>query len=110
VPYDWGGITPGVGFDCSGLVQWAYAQVGIALPRTTGQQVSAGVAVSVDDLRPGDLVFSRSVRRGGEIVERGHVAIYAGAEQVVVAPRTGDVISLRPLDRQAVQAARRVLT
>lgn len=109
VPYAWGGTTPGVGFDCSGLVQWAYAQVGIALPRTTGQQVSVGVAVSVDDLRPGDLVFSRSVRRGGEIVERGHVAIYAGAGHVVVAPRTGDVIQLRGLNPQSVQAARRVL-
>lgn len=109
VPYQWGGTTPGVGFDCSGLVQWAYAQVGITLPRTTRQQVSVGVAVSVDELRPGDLVFSRSVRRGGQVVERGHVAIYAGAGQVVVAPRTGDVIRLRPLDRSSVQAARRAI-
>lgn len=109
VPYLWGGTTPGVGFDCSGLVQWAYAQVGISLPRTTGQQVSVGIAVSVGELRPGDLVFSRSVRRGGEVVERGHVAIYAGAGQVVVAPRTGDVIQLRSFDRLSVQAVRRIL-
>jgi cell wall-associated NlpC family hydrolase len=109
VPYEWGGATPGVGFDCSGLVQWAYAEVGIALPRTTREQVAIGVEVSARDLRPGDLVFSRSIRRGGEIVERGHVAIYAGAGQVLVAPRTGDIVSLRPLDRTAVQAARRVI-
>ncbi len=109
VPYEWGGTTPGVGFDCSGLVQWAFAQVGITLPRTTGEQVAVGIEVSVGDLRPGDLVFSRSIRRGGEIVERGHVAIYAGAGQVVVAPRTGDVIRLRALDPHAVQAARRVV-
>lgn len=109
VPYVWGGTTPGVGFDCSGLVQWAYAQVGIDLPRTTGQQVSVGVAVTVEDLRPGDLVFTRSVRRGGEVVDRGHVAIYAGGGQVVVAPSTGEVIRLRPLRSSAVQAARRVI-
>jgi len=110
VPYQWGGSTPGVGFDCSGLVQWAYAQIGISLPRTTGQQVSVGVAVAVDELRPGDLVFSRSVRRGGEVVDRGHVAIYAGGGQVVVAPSTGDVIKVRTLDRASVQAARRVVS
>lgn len=109
VPYVWGGTTPGVGFDCSGLVQWAYAQVGISLPRTTGQQVSVGVAVPVEELRPGDLVFTRSIRAGGEVVDRGHVAIYAGAGQVVVAPRTGDVISLRPLRPSAIQVARRVI-
>jgi cell wall-associated NlpC family hydrolase len=109
VPYAWGGTTPGVGFDCSGLVQWAYAQIGVSLPRTTGQQVSVGVAVNLEDVRPGDLVFSRSVRRGGVVVDRGHVAIYAGGGQVVVAPHTGDVIRVRPLEPQDVQAVRRVL-
>jgi cell wall-associated NlpC family hydrolase len=110
VPYEWGGSTPGVGFDCSGLVQWAYAQIGISLPRTTGQQVSVGVAVAVDELRPGDLVFSRSIRRGGQVVDRGHVAIYVGGGQVVVAPSTGDVITMRTLDPRGIQAIRRVLT
>jgi cell wall-associated NlpC family hydrolase len=42
----WGGSTPGVGFDCSGLVQWAYRQIGVELPRTTQQQIFVGVAVS----------------------------------------------------------------
>jgi cell wall-associated NlpC family hydrolase len=108
VPYQWGASTPGVGFDCSGLVQWAYAQIGISLPRTTGQQVSVGVPVAVDELRPGDLVFSRSVRRGGQVVDRGHVAIYAGGGQVVVAPSTGDVVTVRTIDPASVQTARRV--
>jgi len=109
VPYVWGGATPGVGFDCSGLVQWAYAQIGIQLPRTTTGQVTAGIAVAVDQFRPGDLIFTRSVRAGGVVVDEGHVAIYAGGGQVVVAPRTGDVVSVRSLVASSVQAARRVL-
>src|SRR3989442_5105057 len=65
VPYVWGGETPGIGFDCSGLVQWAYAQIGIALPRTTNQQVLVGIAVTnVDELRPGDLIFTRGMNNG----------------------------------------------
>jgi len=108
VPYVWGGTTPGVGFDCSGLVQWAYAQIGVTLPRTTQEQVMVGIAITVEQLRPGDLVFTRSNRAGG-VVERGHVALYAGGGQVVVAPSTGDLVSLRPLVPSAVQAARRVV-
>lgn len=109
VPYVWGGATPGVGFDCSGLVQWAYAQIGVQLPRTTTGQVTVGIPVDVDELRPGDLVFTRSVRAGGVVVDEGHVAIYAGGGQVVVAPHTGDVVSVRPLVATSVQAARRVV-
>ena len=108
VPYVWGGTSPGVGFDCSGLVQWAYAQTGVSLPRTTQEQVMVGIPITVDELRPGDLVFTRSVRAGG-VVDRGHVALYAGGGQVVVAPRTGDIVSLRPLLPSAVQAARRIV-
>ncbi len=107
VPYLWGGTTPGVGLDCSGLVQWAYAQAGVTLPRTTAGQINAGVPVAVDQLRPGDLVFTRSIR-GGQTIEMGHVAIYAGAGHVIVAPRTGDVVSVRPLHPARVQAVRRV--
>lgn len=108
VPYVWGAETPGVGFDCSGLVQWAYAQASITLPRTTQQQVLAGVPVPLDDVRPGDLVFSRSVR-DGRTVELGHVAIYVGGGTVIVAPRSGAVVRLQRLSPTAVQAVRRVL-
>jgi cell wall-associated NlpC family hydrolase len=107
VPYVWGGSSPTTGFDCSGLVQWAYARIGIALPRTTSEQVLVGIPVDPARLRPGDLVFSRSVR-GGRVVELGHVAIYAGGGQVVLAPRTGDVVSLRAIMWSEVQLARRV--
>lgn len=109
VPYRWGAMTPGGGFDCSGLVQWAFAQAGVKLPRTTSQQILSGVAVqTLRDLRPGDLIFSRSVR-GGRVVEGGHVSIYAGGGQVIVAPSPGDVIKVRPLGTQ-VQAVRRAIT
>jgi cell wall-associated NlpC family hydrolase len=108
VPYVWGGAAPTSGFDCSGLVQWAYAQIGVALPRTTKEQILVGSAAAVADLRPGDLVFSRSLR-DGRLIDLGHVAIYAGGGQVIVAPRTGEVVSMRPLRAESVQAVRRVL-
>jgi len=108
VPYVWGGESPSTGFDCSGLVQWAYAQIGVALPRTTSEQILVGIPIAVEDLQTGDLVFSRSVRNG-ELVDLGHVGIYAGGGQIIVAPRTGDVVSLRALQLTTVQAARRVL-
>jgi cell wall-associated NlpC family hydrolase len=109
VPYVWGGASPEAGFDCSGLVQWAYAQIGVSVPRTTFEQLTVGVAVALDELRPGDLIFSRGVENG-QRVDAGHVALYAGGGRVLVAPRTGDVVSLRPLDPTAVQAIRRIVT
>ncbi|MBA3653982.1 MAG: C40 family peptidase [Actinobacteria bacterium] len=110
VPYQWGGETPGVGFDCSGLVQWSYRQIGVSLPRTTREQILVGVPVTdVADLRPGDLLFTRSTRNG-TVVDLGHVAIYAGGGKEVVAPKTGDVVSVRPVVYSSIQAARRVLS
>ncbi len=108
VPYVWGAETPGMGFDCSGLVQWAFAQIGVKLPRTTSGQILVGVAIDIEDLRPGDLIFTRSVR-GGEVVDRGHIAIYVGGGKEIVAPRTGDVVSLRPVQPRRIQSVRRVL-
>lgn len=107
VPYVWGGASPETGFDCSGLVQWAYAQVGITLPRTTSEQIGVGVAVGDNELQLGDLLFSRG---GVPPHDLGHVAIYTGGGMQVVAPRTGEVVSLRPVDTEAVQAVRRVLS
>ena len=64
-PYKWGGSTPQTGFDCSGLVQWAYAQQGIQIPRVTDQQILAtnGTAVKRSELLAGDLVFFRDATR-----------------------------------------------
>ena len=86
-PYVWGGGAPG-GFDCSGLVSWAYAQVGVSLPHSTYAQYSMGVAVSKDQLQPGDLVFFDGL---------GHVGLYIGGGQFVHAPHTGDVVKISGL-------------
>lgn len=79
VPYSWGGTTPGVGFDCSGLVQWAYGEAGVEIPRVAIDQ-AVGDQVSQDELLPGDLA-----------VWDGHVAMYIGDGQIVEA---GDPVSV----------------
>jgi len=82
VPYVWGGETPGVGFDCSGLVQWSYAQAGISLPRTSGAQYAATTHIPLADIQPGDLLFYGA--DGSE-----HVAMYIGGGTMIEAPYTG---------------------
>ncbi len=102
-PYVWGGAAPG-GFDCSGLVMWAYAQEGVSLPHSSYAQYSYGVPVSRDQLAPGDLVFFDGL---------GHVGIYIGGNQFVHAPHTGDVVRISSLDEAWYSAtyvgARRIL-
>jgi len=85
VPYVWGGETPGVGFDCSGLTQWAWRQAGVGLPRTAQAQYDAVVHIPLSDLEPGDLVFWND---GTSSVQ--HVAIYVGGGEVIQAPETGE--------------------
>ncbi len=84
VPYVWGGSSPS-GFDCSGLVAYVYAQVGVSLPHYTGAQWNVGVPVSRSDLQPGDLVFFDGL---------GHVGIYIGGNSFIHAPHTGDVVRI----------------
>ena len=84
-PYIWGGETPGVGFDCSGLVQAAYKVAGITLPRVAQDQYNATMKLGPDDpLEPGDLVFF-----GASTTDITHVGIYVGNGQMVDAPHTG---------------------
>jgi cell wall-associated NlpC family hydrolase len=96
VPYVWGGETSlpaaTAGFDCSGLVQWAYGQAGIALPRTAQEQFDATTPVPAAQALPGDLVFWND---GTPSVQ--HVAIYVGAGIVLEAPSTGSVVSYSPM-------------
>jgi cell wall-associated NlpC family hydrolase len=84
VTYVWGGESPGVAFDCSGLAQWAYAQAGISIGRTAEDQWSSLGHVST--LVPGDLVFFGSGNYAS------HVGIYAGDGQMIDAPDTGSVV------------------
>ena len=107
VPYRWGGATPGRALDCSGLVLVSYRAVGIELPRTTAGQIAVGAGVEpADGLVPGDLLFFRGGRPTRDL---GHVAVYAGDGLMVIAPRTGDVVSLRAVPLHRLQAVRRVL-
>ncbi len=85
VPYRYGGTTPR-GFDCSGLTQYVYAQLGIDLPRTAAQQYGATRRISRSEAQPGDLVFFFG---GGGI---SHVGIYAGDNMMIAAPRSGTVV------------------
>lgn len=87
LPYVWGGTDPEKGLDCSGLVQFAYKQAGIELPRVSFQQAQAGRAVpSLDQALPGDLVaWDNSSRNNGA----DHIALYLGNNMILEAPRTG---------------------
>jgi cell wall-associated NlpC family hydrolase len=92
-PYLWGGEGPG-GFDCSGLVQAAYAAAGIQLPRTAQEQFDAGPLVpDGQQLEPGDLVFF-----GTGASDVTHVGIMVSATEMVDAPHTGAVVRLEPYD------------
>jgi cell wall-associated NlpC family hydrolase len=88
-PYVWGGAAPG-GFDCSGLVAWAFAQAGRSgLPHFTGSLWTSGTHISSQsELAPGDLVFFHGL---------GHMGIYIGNDQFVHAPHTGDVVKISSL-------------
>jgi cell wall-associated NlpC family hydrolase len=98
-PYVWGGTGPR-GFDCSGLMYWAFQKVGVALPRTSSAQSVIGQPVSRDQLQPGDLVFFYS--------SVSHVGIYVGDGMVLHAPQSGDVVKISPLSRMPFHNARRI--
>ena len=100
VPYVWGGASPG-GFDCSGLVLYAYARVGVSLPHSSRAQFGYGVAVSRDSLQPGDLVFFGSPIH--------HVGIYVGGGNMVHAPNTGSSVRINSISRSNYAGARRIL-
>ncbi len=88
IPYVWGGGSPSTGFDCSGLVQYVYAQVGVYLPHHAASQFNYGTPVSREQLEPGDLVYFNGL---------SHVGIYIGGGQFVHAPHTGDVVKISSL-------------
>ena len=90
VPYRYGGASPDTGFDCSGLVQYVYAQgAGVALPRNTQRLSEVGAPVPTDALEPGDLVFFDTLRK-----PYSHVGIYLGDQRFIHAPTTGGHVEL----------------
>jgi hypothetical protein len=105
VRYAWGGTSPATGFDCSGLVQRVFADLGIALPRTSEEQAQVGEAVpSLTDARPGDLLFFDEGPGGP-----GHVGIYVGSGLMLDAPHTGADVRIEPVWTSSLVAIRRVV-
>ena len=99
VPYVWGGESAGVGFDCSGLVQWAWASAGITIPRTTESQYPDMIHVTLTQLQPGDLLFYYNLD-GDHVVD--HVVMYVGSgpwgvDTTIAAAHSGTTVSLAPL-------------
>ncbi|MFC9996073.1 C40 family peptidase [Nocardia sp. NPDC127526] len=95
--YSSGAVGPD-SFDCSGFVQWSYAQAGVDLPRTSYSQLDAGTPVAMDELQPGDLVSFY----GG-----GHSALYVGDGQVIHATTYGSGVQVSPIENMPVTGARR---
>lgn len=98
VPYVYGDEKPGVGFDCSGLVQWAYGQAGVGLPRMADKQWAAvsKKAVSLNQVQEGDLVFAGG--SDGTASDPGHVAMMISRNQIIEAPHTGLDVRIRGYD------------
>lgn len=96
VPYVWGGNTPEVGFDCSGLTQFVYAQLGVSMPHYAASQFRSFPRVALDELRPGDLVFFEPKADGP-----GHVSLYAGGDRIIDAPHSGAVVRVASLTGMA---------
>lgn len=100
-PYVWGGTTP-KGFDCSGLMQYTYKQLGISISRTTYTQAKEGRAVSRNELKQGDLIFF------GQSIH--HVGMYVGDGNFIEAPYSGANVRITPLSsRSDYNCARRIV-
>ena len=100
-PYVWGGTGPG-GYDCSGLTFTAYQAAGVAIPRTSRAQSTAGVPVDKANLQPGDLIFFYN--------PVGHVGMYIGNGQMVHSSTYGKPVAVVPVDSMyGYNTARRVV-
>ena len=93
LPYVWGAAGPSA-FDCSGLVQWSFAQAGISMPRVAADQARAGAAVPVSQLQPGDLLFYHTDPTDPGYIS--HVAIYLGNGWMIQAPQPGMDVQVVP--------------
>lgn len=105
-PYVFGSGPDTSSFDCSDLMQWAYKQHGIRIPRVTSDQVKIGVEVPRAQIQAGDLLFSNWIGR-----PHSHVGIYDGQGNIIQAPKTGDVVKvtrLGPSYWSHIDAIRRV--
>jgi cell wall-associated NlpC family hydrolase len=105
IPYRWGGESPATGFDCSGLVRWAYGHVGIDLPHSSYALYGVGRRAATSRLEPGDILFFDGL---------GHVGLYVGNGRMVHAPQTGRDVEIVTLASTGYESrlvgARRVIT
>ena len=92
-PYRYGGNHPGTGFDCSGFIQFSHSRAGLRVPRTTRQQFQSSRSVSIQQIRPGDLLFYETEGR-----RPGHVALYLGQGRMIHAPSSGKAVTISRLD------------
>ena len=90
VPYRWGGSSPTSGFDCSGLVYWAYSRNGVALPHSSYALYGLGRPVRRSALEAGDVLFFSGL---------GHVGLYVGRGRMVHAPQSGRTVEVVALNR-----------
>ena len=90
VPYRWGGASPASGFDCSGLIFWAYGRLGIEVPHSSYALYDRGRRVPRSRMKAGDLLFFSGL---------GHVGLYLGRGRMVHAPRSGRLVEVVDLDR-----------
>lgn len=107
--YRSGGASPQKGFDCSGLIWWAYRQHGVNVPRITTDQAKTGHAVPKAKPRPGDIVVFRT----GNSPRGLHTGIYAGGGSFIHSPRSGERVRMESLDipywKSKLIAVRRVV-
>lgn len=105
VPYRWGGSSPASGFDCSGLVYWAYGRIGVSVPHSSYALYGLGRSVQPSRLRAGDVLFFSGL---------GHVGLYIGRNRMVHAPQSGRNVEIVPLGRShygsRLVGARRLVT
>jgi peptidoglycan DL-endopeptidase CwlO len=109
VAYVFGGASPAAGFDCSGLVQWAWGQAGVSIPRTTEVQWPYLAHVSLSALEPGDLLFYYNLDSDDQV---DHVVMYVGSgpygtDTVIQAPFTGANVSYAPIFTEGLIGAGR---
>jgi cell wall-associated NlpC family hydrolase len=93
-PYRWAAVGPNA-FDCSGFTMYVWQKAGVSLPHNSGAQRGATKAVSLDKMKPGDLIFSS-----------GHVGLYIGKGKMIHAPRSGRHVEIAPIHSRAYGAGR----
>ncbi len=93
--YKFGGTSPKTGFDCSGLIQWAYKQHGVKVPRQTVAQAKAGKRIKSTKARPGDIIVFKTRGSGTGL----HTGIYVGDNKFIHSPRTGAKVRIESLNK-----------